>query len=195
MFRVRNTILSEEIATTRFACDIRRCKGACCVVGESGAPVSRDEIPALKKAFEVLEEELRPDAVETVRRQGLIQGEAEEGFELSCVDGRECVFVTYTENGEALCSIQKAYMEGRLNWEKPMSCHLYPIRLKSIGNLEYAKFEYYPELCGAGCANGEEKGIWLSEFLQPALERRYGREWVEEFKAECKARREGVYET
>lgn len=185
MFRVRNTILSEEIATAKFACDVSRCKGACCVVGEAGAPVSKGEIPVLKKAWRLLKDELRPEAVEAVERDGLITGDEFGGWQISCVNDQECVFVQFDEHGVAQCAIQKAWRAGRFNWEKPLSCHLYPIRLAKMGELEYANFEYIPELCSAGCENSKRKGVWLSDFLGKSLVRRYGEEWYEEFLERC----------
>lgn len=185
MFRVQDVILSEEIATEKFACNLTKCKGACCVVGDAGAPVGKDEIPILRKAFRELREDLAPEAVEKTENEGLILGNSEEGYELNCIESGECVFVTKDESGIAKCAIQEAYYQGRLNWEKPISCHLYPIRLKSIGGLQYANFEYIPELCSAGCAHGESSGTYLAEFLREALVRRYGQQWFDEFLETC----------
>lgn len=187
MFRVQNTILSDDIATARFACDLPKCKGACCVVGDAGAPVSEDEIPHLEQAYELLKEELHAEARKTVQGQGLVQ-QSKQGLELSCRDNEECIFVTY-EDDVAYCSIQKAYLEGRIKWEKPISCHLYPIRLKKVGNKEYANFEYINKLCSAACKKGEKKNIYLSEFLKKPLVRRYGNGWFEEFQERCKEMR------
>lgn len=195
MFKVQKTILSEDIATAKFACHLSRCKGACCVVGNAGAPVDKSEVHVLKKAYRQLKDELRTEAVETVKKKGLIQGDAETGLELNCVDGEECVFVTYDEQGVAKCAIQKAFFEGRFNWEKPMSCHLFPIRLKKIAGFEYANFEYVPSLCSAGCQRGEDEGIWLSDFLEKPLKRRYGDEWYAEFKEACESIRAQNEET
>lgn len=197
MFKVQNTILSDEIATAKFACDLSRCKGACCVVGNAGAPVSRDEIPVLNKAFNLLEDELNPDAVKTVRKEGLINGNGDTGFELNCVDNQECVFVVHDERGVARCAIQKAYFEGRMNWEKPLSCHLFPIRLKRVLDFDYANFEYIQSLCSVACDKGEDEGIWLSDFLKEPLTRRYGEEWYDEFRQACeeiRSRKEKVVE-
>ncbi len=185
MFRVQNTILSEDIATARFACDINRCKGACCVVGDAGAPVAKKEIPVLRKAFRRLKEQLPEDAVATVEESGLIKGDDQNGYELNCVEEGECVFVKYDEDGIAKCAIQEAYYEGEFNWEKPLSCHLFPIRLKNILDFDYANFEYFPALCSAGCDRGKEQDIWLSEFLKDPLIRRYGEEWYDEFVKAC----------
>ncbi len=180
MFKIGNTILSDEIATATFACDIARCKGACCVVGNAGAPVDQNEVPILKKAYEKLKSRLRPQAVEAVESHGLIQRNSRGGLELTCVEDQECVFVTY-QGDVAECSIQKAWQQGEFDWEKPISCHLYPIRLRKIEDIEFANFEYIPELCKAGCDRGKREGIGLAEFLARPLERRYGKAWVEEF--------------
>lgn len=185
MFKVRNTILSEDIATAKFACDLGRCKGACCVVGDAGAPVSGDEMPVLRKAWKLLKEELRPRARDVVEEEGLLKGNNRKGYELNCTDEKECVFVQY-EDEVAYCAIQKAYYEGRINWEKPLSCHLYPVRLKRINDFEYANFEYIPSLCSAGCKKGEQEGTYLSDFLKKPLVRRYGEEWYREFLAACR---------
>lgn len=186
MFKVQNTILSEDIAKAQFSCDISRCKGACCVVGDAGAPVGNDEIPVLKKAYKLLKSELRPPARKVVEEEGLIKGNNKKGYEINCVNDNECVFVEYTDDDIAICAIQKAYFEGRLDWEKPLSCHLFPVRLKRILNFDYANFEYVPSLCSAGCESGKKKGTYLSEFLKKPLIRRYGDKWYEEFLKACK---------
>ncbi len=185
MFRVKDVILSEEIATTKFACDVSKCKGACCVVGDAGAPVSREEIPVIRKAYNLLKDELKPEARDAVEKNGVVQENEKKGFEITCIENNECIFVTYDENRVAKCAIQKAFYEGRILWEKPISCHLYPVRLKRISGMNFANFEYIENMCGAGCKNGEENGIYLADFLEKALIRRYGSEWYEEFRIHC----------
>ncbi len=185
MFQVQDTILSEDIATATFACDLPKCKGACCVVGNAGAPVSEDEIPELEKAYELLEDELHPSARETVDKEGLIQQSSSNGQRINCRDNEECVFVLYGDDDVAYCAIQKAFLEGRIDWEKPVSCHLFPMRLKKIADFEYANFEYVDRLCSAACAKGEREGIYLSDFLEKALIRRYDEEWYAEFSERC----------
>lgn len=194
MFRVRDTILSDDIATEKFACDVSRCKGACCVVGDAGAPVGREEIPVLRKAYCELKDELRPRAREVVEQDGLITKHP-DGNELNCTDGEECVFVVYDEQNIAQCAIQKAYYEGRFSWEKPISCHLFPVRLKKIAGMEYANFEYVPSLCSAACEKGQKDGIYLSEFLEKALIRRYGEAWYNDFQEQCEEIRSNQLET
>ena len=186
MIRVGEVILSEDIATTKFACNVSVCKGACCVVGDAGAPVSRQEMPVLNKAFRQLKDTLNPEAVRKAEEEGVVLGNSESGFEINCIDSGECIFVEKDEHGMATCAIQRAYYEGRFNWEKPISCHLYPVRLKHIAGFDYANFEYIPDLCSAGCKRGEDEGIYLSDFLERALVRRYGREWYDHFLMVCR---------
>lgn len=185
MFRVHDVILSEDIATAKFACDISKCKGACCVIGDAGAPVVKDEIPVLNKAFRKLKHRLTDEAIKKVMENGVVSGDSESGYEINCVDTGECIFVERNEDGVATCAIQNAYYNGNFNWEKPISCHLYPVRLKRISGFDYANFEYIPELCKAGCINGDEKGVYLSDFLKTALVRRYGEVWYKDFKEAC----------
>lgn len=189
MIRVQDVILSEDIATAKFACNISRCKGACCVVGDAGAPVSKQEIPKLRKAFRELKNQLDPEAVEVAKKKGVVQGSSKNGFEISCKESGECIFVQKNENGAATCTIQNACYSGNFGWEKPVSCHLYPIRLKQIGDFEYANFKYIPELCSAGCQRGEDEGIYLADFLKDSLIRRYGKEWYMEFLKVCEEER------
>lgn len=160
------------------------------MIGDAGAPVSKNEIPVVNKAFRELKDELDFEAVEVAERNGVVLGTAKNGYEISCIDSGECIFVQKDENGVAKCAIQKAYYEGRFGWEKPVSCHLYPLRLKQIGGLEYANFEYISELCSAACQRGEKEGIYLAEFLKDALTRRYGEEWYREFLEVCIKERE-----
>ncbi len=155
-------------------------------MGDAGAPVSRDEIPVLRKAFKKLKGVLAPEAVQKAEQEGVVLGNAKNGFEINCIDSGECIFVEKTEDGVATCAIQNAYYKGEFNWEKPISCHLYPVRLKHIAGFDYANYEYIPDLCSAGCRNGEERGIYLSDFLKTALIRRYGEKWYTEFIDACK---------
>jgi len=185
MFKVQNTILSDDIATSKFACDIPKCKGACCVVGDAGAPVSKEEIPVLHKAYKLLKDELMPQSVAVAEREGVVIGSAKKGYEIATVNQQECIFVKYDENEVAYCAIQKAYFEGRIKWEKPLSCHLFPVRLKHIAGFDYANFEYVHKLCSAACEKAKREDIYLAEFLEKPLVRRYGKTWFREFIESC----------
>ena len=185
MFMVQHTLLSEDIAHARFACDISRCKGACCVVGDSGAPVSKKEVAVLNKAYSQLKDGLSAEARDTVSAKGLVQESGDQKLELSCVSTGECVFVQYTDKGVATCAIQNAFYKGEFDWEKPTSCHLYPLRIKKLSGIEWINYEYIASLCSAACDRAEKEGIYLADFLKKPLIRRYGEAWYEEFVAAC----------
>ncbi|MCC5926094.1 MAG: DUF3109 family protein [Bacteroidetes bacterium] len=185
MFQVQQTLISDDIAHAKFACQLTACKGACCVVGEAGAPVEQRELSILNKAWNLLKNEVREEARVVVETKGLIASR-NGGYELACVDDKECVFVQYDALGVAKCSIQKAFYEGRIDWEKPLSCHLFPIRITSIGEYDYLNFEFVPEICSPAVTHGQEQNVYLAEFLDGPLIRKYGKDWYDEFLAACR---------
>ncbi|MDI6400851.1 DUF3109 family protein [Balneolaceae bacterium ANBcel3] len=193
MFQVQHCLISDDIATFMFACDLSQCKGNCCVVGDAGAPVHPNEIPVLNKAWRLLKEEMRDRAKQIVDVHGLITN-SYKAPELNCTDGAECVFVIYGEDGIARCGIEKAWEEGRLDWRKPISCHLFPVRIMHVGEQHFLNLEYVPSLCQSGCSRGKKEGIYLSEFLKEPLIRAYGEAWFLEFRKACEEVRvkEGV---
>lgn len=146
--------------------------------------MTQNEIPVLNKAWKRLRDEMRPRAREIVKAEGLIRN-GYKAPELNCTDSAECVFVTYDASGIALCGIQKAWMEGRFEWIKPLSCHLFPVRVLKVGKMEYLNLEFVPSLCGPACERGEAEGIFLADFLKDALIRAYGSVWYREFLDAC----------
>jgi hypothetical protein len=190
MFQVGDVIISDDVAKARFACDLGKCKGACCVLGAAGAPLKRSEIPVVNKAWKTLRAELRERAGEVVAGEGLILNEA-VAPELNFTDGADCVFVIY-EGDVAFCSIQRAFEEGRFNWPKPVSCHLYPLRITDLGSVKMINYEYIPSMCSPACDRGGREGIYLSDFLKDALVREFSAAWFIEFSAACRKIREGI---
>lgn len=190
MFQVGDVIISDDVAKARFACDLGKCRGACCVLGAAGAPLKRSEIPVVNKAWKTLRAELRERAGEVVAGEGLILNEA-VAPELNFTDGADCVFVIY-EGDVAFCSIQRAFEEGRFNWPKPVSCHLYPLRITDLGSVKMINYEYIPSMCSPACDRGGREGIYLSDFLKDALVREFSAAWYNEFSAACRKIREGI---
>ena len=184
MFQVQHTILSDDIATFRFACDLDRCKGGCCVIGESGAQLTQNEIPVLNKAWKMLNGEMRHRAQQVVKAEGLIKN-SYQAPELNCTDGAECVFVVYDDRKVAGCGIETAWQEGRFDWIKPLSCHLFPVRVMKVKDVHYLNVEYVPSLCRSACEQGVTQGVFLSDFLKDALIRAYGEGWYLEFYQAC----------
>lgn len=155
------------------------------MIGDAGAPVDKGEIAVLRKVFNQLKYRLHPEAVKAAKEHGVVRKDSRGVYEITCVDNSECIFVEKDKNGAAICAIQNAYYRGEINWEKPLSCHLYPVRLKKISGMDFANFEYIPKMCAAGCNNGRKKAIYLSDFLEKALKRRYGSDWYSEFITAC----------
>ncbi len=180
MFFIRTTLVSDDIATFKFACDLGRCKGACCVVGDAGAPVKGSELPIIRRAWEHLKDSLRPEAVSAVEDEGLYKNNG-HGYELTCTDGAECVFVVYDGAGVATCSIQRAHDAGEFSWPKPISCHLFPVRVTTLANQDMLNMEYVPSICSPACDRGDREGIGLAEFLRDPLVRAYGVDWYNDF--------------
>lgn len=187
MFLVGTVLIADEVATAAFACDLAVCKGACCVVGDAGAPVVSAELPVLNRAFHQLKNELPEASVSAVETDGLFEADGPD-YELRCNPAGACVFVV-EKNGVALCAIQKAFYEGRFDWEKPLSCHLFPIRISRTGGMDLMNFQYIPSLCSGGAACGRRNRTGLAEFLEKPLTRAYGAAWYASFLTACRERR------
>ena len=185
MFMIGEAIVDERLADERFACDVAKCKGACCTLpGGGGAPLQDEEVAELERAYPAAKKYLSERNLQVVERLGSYEGER-GNFATVCVDHRDCVFVHY-EGGIARCSLEKAFLKGETTWRKPLSCHLFPIRIssESVTRLRYEKL---PE-CSDAVKRGLKEDIPLYEFLKPALIRRFGEAWYDEFRAECERR-------
>lgn len=166
--------INPEVKTVNFACDLARCKGACCTFyGGSGAPIDADEIPSLLDVFPVVKKYLSADHLRVIERDGMFQPDG-ESTAIRCVNERACVFVMF-DGGVARCAIQYAYLRGEIGLIKPRSCHLFPIRIHSSGGtrIEYERFGE----CAPALDNGDRTGTRLIEFLEEPLTRVFGAAW------------------
>jgi hypothetical protein len=183
MFVVDEILVSDAVAGAPFSCNLHKCLGGCCVQGDQGAPLEKEECEILEDILPKVRKYLRPEAVSVIEREGVWEETGPGEYATTCVKGKECVFVTY-EGPIARCSIQKAYHEGKVGWEKPISCHLFPIRAGSPGGQEVLNYENIP-LFAPACRKGRRNGIKLYDFLQEPLIRKYGRAWYHKFRAAC----------
>ena len=178
MIIVGNCIVSEDIAERRFGCDLSRCKGECCVEGDCGAPLEPAEVATLQRVLPEVEPYMTDAGREAVRQQGVsaLDNEGEPCTPL--IDGRECAYVAWDGDGTAYCAIEQAYRDGRIDWMKPISCHLYPIRVEEYGEftaLNYHQWEVCRQpRCTQGC------GQPLYQYLKEPLIRRFGEAWYRE---------------
>ena len=191
MFAVGPVLVSDAVLDAPFACHLGACLGACCVHGDSGAPLEPGEREVLERVLPAIERELRPEAREAIRREGVWEEVAPRDYATTCVEGRECVFVVY-EGPVAKCAIQRAYHAGRVDFEKPISCHLFPLRVERHGEGEEAVEVLNYErsaLCRPAVRHGRRTGTQLAGFLEKPLTRRYGPRWYRQFQDAVAARR------
>ncbi len=179
MIEVGNTIVSFDVLTKEFVCDLDICRGECCIEGESGAPVAPDEIDKLKELVPIVWDDLSEVSKAVIKEQGPTYTD-EDGDEVtSIVNGRECVF-TYTDSdGICKCAIEKAFREGKTDFYKPISCHLYPIRLTEMDGLTLLNYHKW-RICRCACDLGHKQKVPVYKFLKEPLIRRFGTEWYEE---------------
>ena len=187
MFRVRDVLVSDEIADVRFACNLAACHGACCVQGASGAPLEPDECEVLEELYPKVKKYLSPEAIHVVEQKGMWERVGKNHLVTTCVGDAECVFVTY-EGPVAKCSLQKAFFKNEIDFPKPISCHLFPIRVSNHGEGDVLNYEEI-SICKPAISNGRRLGVAVAEFLRDPLVRKYGEEWYEEFLAACAQKR------
>lgn len=179
MIQIANTLLSNDIFEAQFICDLCKCKGQCCVDGESGAPLTREEHDRIQEILPEIWDDLSPKAQELISTQGISYTDTDGELVTSIINGEECVFTYFDENGICKCAIDTAYREGRTTVQKPISCHLYPIRLTEYA--DYTAVNYHQwSVCRPAVKLGRKEGVPLYRFLREPLIRRFGEEWYRE---------------
>lgn len=180
ILQVGDVILTSEILTECFCCDLEACKGACCVEGDSGAPLTLDEVGNLEEVLDEVWPELSAKAQSILDKQGVAYTDCEGDLVTSIVNGKDCVFTCYGKDGCCYCATDKAFREGRTTWCKPISCALYPIREKRFGNglsgLQYHRWD----ICRPAVEKGKELNLKIYQFLKDPLIRRFGEAWYNE---------------
>ena len=189
MFQIGETLISSEILEEEFICNLEACKGACCIEGDAGAPLLKEEIPILEKELSSILPYLDSKGKEVINSVGFYEMDARDGEPVTtCVGGKACSFVTFDE-GKVLCGIEQAFYDNKTEFLKPISCHLYPIRLSKVGDLIALNYHKW-DICSDACKLGSEKKVNLFEFLKEPLIRAFGEEWYEEVKEVAKAYKE-----
>ena len=182
ILQVGKVLLSTEIVTEYFCCDLSACHGQCCVDGESGAPLTLDEAAELERLLPTIEDSLSAEARKVIADQGVAYVDVEGDLVTSIVNGQDCVFTCY-EDGCCLCAAERAYREQLTDWCKPISCALYPIREKRLSN-DYVGLNYHRwNVCDPARRKGQELRLPLYRFLKSPLTRRFGEAWYKELEA------------
>jgi hypothetical protein len=175
MFQLGKTIVSEEILERDFVCNLSACKGNCCIDGDAGAPLSAEETKIMEEIYPKVKPYLRPEGIAAIEAQGTwVKGE-DGDFETTLIEGKDCAYVIF-DGATALCGIEQAYNEGIVDWKKPVSCHLYPIRVKDFSEFTAVNYDKW-DICDDACTLGKELQVPVYKFVKEALVRRFGEDW------------------
>ena len=175
MFQLGKTIVSEEILERDFVCNLSACKGNCCIDGDAGAPLSAEETKIMEEIYPKVKPYLRPEGISAIEAQGTwVKGE-DGDFETTLIEGKDCAYVIF-DGATALCGIEQAYNEGIVSWKKPVSCHLYPIRVKDFSEFTAVNYDKW-DICNDACTLGKELQVPVYKFVKEALVRKFGEDW------------------
>ncbi len=181
MIILENTLISEDLFDKNFICNLSKCKGACCVEGDQGAPLNEDELEAIERNLEAIKPYLTPASLKAIDEKGSWETDPEGDLVTTCLPSGECNFSRY-ENGILSCGMEQAWKDGKSNFRKPVSCHLYPIRVAQVGEYEALNYHRW-DVCKPACALGDEHQVPVFKFLKDALIRKYGEDWYAELEA------------
>ena len=179
MIAIGNTLISEDIIEKQFVCDLNACKGACCVKGDYGAPLEDDEMPILDEIYEKVKPYLNEEGIKAIEKQGKYLLYEKKEWVTPLAKSKACAYTVF-ENNVAKCGIEKAFNDGKINFKKPISCHLYPIRITVQKNgydaLNYDRWS----VCKAACKLGKSLQVPVFKFLKESLIRKYGKKWYKQ---------------
>lgn len=193
MLQIGDTIVSLDLFKRKFLCDLASCKGQCCVDGEEGAPLEKQEIEELNKALPVVWNSLPKHSQEVIVKQGVSYVDPDGDDVTSIVNGADCVFVYRDENGYAKCAIEKAFLEGKLNFRKPISCYLYPVRVQKYKSFTAVNFHEW-HICNCAVKAGKKGNLPVYQFLREPLVSKFGKAWYEELQLAAEALKDNMPE-
>ncbi|MDE5744651.1 MAG: DUF3109 family protein [Paramuribaculum sp.] len=186
MLQIGDTLVSLDLAERFFCCDLDKCLGQCCIEGDAGAPITRDEYRKLEEITPALKSELLPAALRVIEEDGVGYIDEEGDLVTSIIDGKNCVYTCYASGGKCLCAIERAYRQGKCDFRKPISCYLYPLRLTEYPTFTAVNYHRW-KICRSAEQNGKELGIRLYQFMKEPLIERFGKEWYDELAEACEA--------
>ena len=179
MIQIDDKILSDLLIEKKFVCDLAKCKGICCVEGDSGAPLEDDEVEILENIYDKIKPYMRPEGIEAIEKQGkyVIDDDSEKVTTL--VNGAECAYVTFDDENIAWCAIEQAFNDKIIDFRKPISCYLYPVRTKKFTELEAVNFDEW-DICKSALKLGKKEDVLVYKFLQKPLIQKFGTEFYEQ---------------
>ncbi|OBQ57156.1 DUF3109 family protein [Tamlana sp. s12] len=176
MFQLGKTIVSEDVVKKDFLCNLSACKGACCIDGDAGAPLDAEEAKILDDIYPKVKPFLRQAGIDAIEEQGTYTETEDGDLETTLIDGADCAYVIFDDKNVALCAIEEAYNQGEITWKKPVSCHLYPVRVQDYS--EFSAVNYHKwQICDDACALGQELQVPIYKFVKEGLIRKFGIDW------------------
>jgi hypothetical protein len=188
MIAIDNILISDEVVKEQFVCDLTKCKGACCVDGDAGAPLDKAELKNIDEVFEAVLPYLNTESKKEIERQGRYVYDKEFGWVTPTIDSKICVYGITDKQGIVKCGIEQAYLDKKVNWKKPISCHLFPIIIKKSKRTtnEYVNYEPREDSCKAACTLGKKLKVPVYQFLKEPLTRKYGEDFYDALEATAK---------
>lgn len=179
MLQIQNTLVSLDLIEKFFVCDLDSCLGACCIEGDAGAPVTDEEAQKISEEWIKVKDEISPRAIEAIENDGVTYRDPDGDLVTQIVDGKDCVFTCYAPGGKCLCALEKAYRNRKMEDIKPISCRLYPVRIKEYDGFTAVNFHKW-KICKPAETNGRKLGVRAYEFLKGPLTARFGKAWYDE---------------
>ena len=176
MIQIDDQLISTDVLDEAFVCDLNACKGACCVEGDAGAPLTDEEVKIIEEEYPKFKSYIRADGQTSVSEQGTSVKDTDGEWVTPLRDGKECAYTVFDEKGTAMCGIELAWKEGKTSFRKPISCHLYPIRTKRYSEFEAVNYERW-NICSPACSLGKELKVPVFKYTKDALIRKYGEQW------------------
>ncbi|RXK52467.1 DUF3109 family protein [Aquirufa rosea] len=187
MILIDDTVISEDVADEFFVCDLSKCKGACCVEGDLGAPLEEEELSILEGIQEQIAPYLSEDGKAVIKEVGTWVKDEDGDYSTPVIQGRECVYAYYDEKKYLKCGIEQAYFDGKIDFRKPISCHLYPIRIAKLAEFQALNYDRW-SICSDACSHGKQLGVPIYKFLKEPLIRKFGAAWYQELENEIEER-------
>ncbi|MBX3256957.1 MAG: DUF3109 family protein [Chitinophagaceae bacterium] len=174
MIEIDNVLVSDDVVKAQFVCDLIKCKGGCCEDGDAGAPLTSEETDILNDIYETVKPYLTPEGIAEIEKKGRYFFDKAFGWVTPTINGKICAYGHYDSKGIIKCGIEQAYLDGKIQWKKPISCHLYPIKTKKTKTYELVNYEPRESLCKPACVLGKKLKVPVYVFLKEALTRKYG---------------------
>ncbi len=179
LVEIDNKLVTTQLFEEKFVCNLNACKGACCIEGDAGAPLTFEEVDIIEDALDHIIPYMRPEGIEAINKTGVFYLDQDGEPVTTLVNEAECAFVFFDEKGITKCAIEKAQLEGKIDYKKPISCHLYPIRVKKLHDYEALNYDRW-DICKDACSLGKELQVPVYKFLKEPIIRAWGEDFYKE---------------